>query len=237
MRAGGNSQREAERLSVIFKIAYCLSVRSFNQAMHLFYAATDSRAENDMLICGHVIICRDTADIFIEESGNIGEHMVVSRAETVPAFPERICTHIYPVLIAREGRIFYEFERGAYLAAHAERIENGFVSEHAEIKMSVLLGYLFLKACYERCVFILFTKSVIYHNACCRLAIALYRMRAFIIEFASECFLYAVGKGGIFLFVLCFAEKLCPACKRADGGMIVACIAMPSIAICEICEQ
>ena len=62
-----------------------------------------------------------------------------------------------------------------------ERIENGFISEHAEIKMSVLFGYLLLEACYERCVFFLFTKSMIYHNACCRLAIALYRMRAFII--------------------------------------------------------
>ena len=181
MRAGGNSQREAERFAVIFKIAYRLSVRSFDRAMHLFYTASDSGAENDMLICGHVVICRDTADILIEESGNIGKHVVVSRAETVPAFPERICAHIDPVLIAREGRIFYEFERGAYLAAHTERIENGFVSEHAEIKMSVLFGYLLLEACYERCVFFLFTESMLYHNACCRLAIALYRMRAFII--------------------------------------------------------
>ena len=83
--------------------------------------------------------------------------MVIARAESIPAFPECICTHIYPVLIAREGGILYDIQRGAYLSAYAERIENGFISEYAEIEMTVLLGYLLLQSFHKRSIFVLFT--------------------------------------------------------------------------------
>ena len=102
------------------------------------HTAGDGGTEHDTAEAGRFFVRRDARNVFIKERGHIGEHMMIMRATTVPALPQRRCTAADPFANTGEGPLREHLMTDVSIAHRAKRVHDEFIAENTEIKMVIL---------------------------------------------------------------------------------------------------